>query len=130
MTEDESKQDQETLEFTREGETLGYISLDQATVLAMRVTRDAPGAYGRRFRNVPMAFEIVEDTETEDHYIVMSFRPEGPFTGTPGRGNSSSSKKRAPLLSGRCSAFLLRGESAVSYLARLRLGLRWWQPSL
>ena len=86
MTEDQGKQDQEKLEFTPEGETLGYISSDQATVLAMRVARDAPGAYGRRFRNVPMAFEITEGTETEDHYIVtLSFRPEGPFTGTPGR---------------------------------------------
>ena len=44
-------------EFTSEGETLGYISLDQAQILAMRTAREAPGAYGRRFARVPMAFE-------------------------------------------------------------------------
>ena len=34
MVEDESKQEEDKLEFTPEGETLGYISLDQARVLA------------------------------------------------------------------------------------------------
>ena len=73
-------------EFTSEGETLGYISLDQAQILAMRTAREAPGAYGRRFARVPMAFEVIEATETEDYYeVTLSFRPEGEFTGTPGR---------------------------------------------
>ena len=86
MAQDEGKKDEEKLEFTLEGETPGYISLDQARVLAMRTAREAPGAYGRRFRNVPMAFEVAEDEETEDHYVVtLSFRPEGEFTGTPGQ---------------------------------------------
>ena len=86
MAEDTGKQDEEKFDFTREGEALGYISLDQARVLAMRTAREAPGAYGRRFRNVPMAFEVVEDNETEDHYVVtLSFRPEGAFAGTSGQ---------------------------------------------
>jgi len=52
----------------------------------MRTARETPGAYGPRFASVPMAFEVVEDEETEDHYIVtLAFRPEGEFTGTPGR---------------------------------------------
>jgi len=85
MARDEGKQE-EKFDFTREGESLGYISLDQARVLAMRTARETPGDYGRRFRSANMAFEVVEDTETEDHYVVtLSFRPEGVFAGTPGR---------------------------------------------
>ena len=86
MAEDAGKQDEGKIDFTREGEALGYISLDQARVLAMRTAREAPNAYGRRFRNVAMAFDVVEDTETEDHYVVtLSFRPEGAFAGSPGQ---------------------------------------------
>lgn len=80
------KQEEEKFDFTAEGEVLGYIFLDQARVLAMRTARENPGDYGRRYRNVAMAFEVTEDEETEDHYVVtLSFRPEGPFTGTLGR---------------------------------------------
>ena len=39
------KQEEEKFDFTREGEALGYISLDQARVLAMRTAREAPGDY-------------------------------------------------------------------------------------
>ena len=86
MAEDQGKKEEEKFEFDSAGEALGYISLDQARILAMRTAREAPGAYGRRFRNVPMAFEVVEDNETEDHYMVtLSFRPQGQFTGTPGQ---------------------------------------------
>jgi len=86
MAEDQGKKEEEKFEFDSAGETLGYISLDQARILAMRTAREAPGAYGRRFRNVPMAFEAVEDNETEDHYMVtLSFRPQGQFTGAPGQ---------------------------------------------
>jgi len=85
-TEDQGKKDEEKFEFTAEGEALGYISFDQARVLAMGTTRETPGDYGRRFRNVNMAFKVVEGTETADHYVVTpSFRPEGEFIGTPGR---------------------------------------------
>ena len=85
MAEEQGKPE-EKVEFTREGETLGYISLDQARVLAMRTARETPGAYGRRYRANPMAFEVVEGTETEDHYIItLSLRPQGAFTGTPGQ---------------------------------------------
>ena len=84
MAEDEVKK--EEFDFTPEGEALGYISLDQARVLAMRTARESPGAYGRRFSKVPMAFEVAEEEDTEDHYVItLDFRPEGAFTGTPGR---------------------------------------------
>ena len=86
MAQDEGKQEEEKFDFTREGEVLGYISLDQARILAMRTAREAPGDYGRRYLDITMAFEVVEDSETEDHYVVtLSFRPQGRFTGTPGQ---------------------------------------------
>ena len=83
MAEDEGKKEEEKLELTPVGESLGYISLDQARVLAMRAAREDPGDYGRRFRGVAMAFDVVEAEETEDHYIItLSFRPQGQFSGT------------------------------------------------
>ena len=86
VAEYEEKKEEEKFEFTPEGEALGYISLDQARILAMRTSREAPGEYGRRFRNVPMAFEVVEANETEDYYeVTLSFRPQGAFTGTQGQ---------------------------------------------
>ena len=86
MAQDEGKQEEEKFDFTREAEALGYISLDQARVLAMRTARESPGAYGRRYRNVPMAFEMVEAIETEDYYeVTLSFRPQGTFAGTQGQ---------------------------------------------
>ena len=68
----------------------------------MCTARETPGAYGRRFDDVSMALEVVEDEETEDHYVItISFRPEGEFTGRPGR-EQFLLKKREPLPSGRC----------------------------
>ena len=86
MAEEQGKKEEEKFEFTPEGETLGYISLDQARVLAMRTAREAPGDYGRRFRNIPMAFEVAAEEETEDHYVVtLSLRPQGAFSGSAGQ---------------------------------------------
>ena len=86
MAEDGGKKDEEKLDFDSAGQAFGYISLDQARVLAMRTARDNPGEYGRRLTDVSMAFEVVEEEETEDHYVVtLSFRPQGAFTGAPGQ---------------------------------------------
>ena len=86
MAQDEGKQNEEKFDFTREGEALGYISLDQARVLAMRTAREAPGDYGRRFSDTPMAFDVVEAEETEDYYeVTLSYRPQGQFSGTTGQ---------------------------------------------
>ena len=86
MAQDEGKQEEEKLDFTREGEALGYISLDQARVLAMRTARESPGDYGPTFREVTMAFDVVEAEETEDHYVItIAFRPQGEFTRRAGR---------------------------------------------
>ncbi|MDP6801470.1 MAG: hypothetical protein FI707_01200 [SAR202 cluster bacterium] len=77
---------EDSFEFTDEGEAVEYIGLDEARVLAMRTAAETPGAYGRRFEGVPMAFELVSQIETEDHYtITLSLRPQGAYSGTPGR---------------------------------------------
>lgn len=93
MAEDPGKQE-EKLEFTPEGEALGYISLDQGRVLAMRTAAETPGTYGSSFANKPMAFEVVEAEETEDHYVItLGFRPQGEYAGRPGREQFSFRKK-------------------------------------
>ena len=56
MAEDQDKKEEEKFEFTPEGESLGYISSDQARVLAMRTARESPGVYGPTFQEAPMAF--------------------------------------------------------------------------
>ena len=85
MAEEEEKEEQK-FDFTPQGELLGYISLDQARVLAMRIARESPGVYGSGYRGVAMAFDVVEAEETEDHYtITLSIRPQGQFRGTPGQ---------------------------------------------
>ena len=95
MVEDQGKQEEEKFDFTREGEALGYISLDQARVLAMRTASEAPGAYGPAYQDVPMAFEVVEAEETEDHYVIsITFRPQGTFSGIPGREQFFIEKER------------------------------------
>ena len=49
---DESaKNDNAKIEFTPDGETLGYISLDQARVLALRIAREDTQAYGGKYQN-------------------------------------------------------------------------------
>ena len=85
MVEDGNEEEKLDL-FSAEGEASGYISLDQARVLAMRTARESPGEYGPGFKQVPMAFEVVGEEETEDHYVVtLHFRPQGEFAGAPGR---------------------------------------------
>jgi ABC-type transport system substrate-binding protein len=54
--------------------------------LAIRTASQTPGIRRRRYRDVPMAFEVVSATEDEETYdIVLSYRPQGDFTGTPGQ---------------------------------------------
>jgi len=68
MVEDEGKQEEDKFEFTAEAEAQGYISLNQARVLAMRTARETPGLYVRWLRRAPMAFEVVQADDTEHHY--------------------------------------------------------------
>lgn len=43
MADDPGSKEEEKFEFTPEGESLGYISLEQARVVAMQTARDEPG---------------------------------------------------------------------------------------
>jgi hypothetical protein len=72
-------------DFDDTGEVAGYISLDQARVLAMQPATREPGAYGDQFRDVLMAFNVENEEDTEDYYVItLSFRPQGEFRGTSG----------------------------------------------
>ena len=84
MTEEESKKDEEKLEFTAEGETSGYISLDQARVLALQHARDNREFYGR-YADRELVWQVVGADETEDYYEVrLSYSPARAFRGRPG----------------------------------------------
>ncbi|MBP63037.1 MAG: hypothetical protein CMJ62_16070 [Planctomycetaceae bacterium] len=73
---------------------MGYISLAQARLLAMQTARETPGNYGRRFVDTPMALTVDESGEDEDYYtVILSFKPEAGFTGTPGREQFFVSKE-------------------------------------
>lgn len=86
MAEDQGEKQEEKIDFTREGEAPGYIGMDQAHVRAMQVATETPGDYGSAYSGIRMAFDVVEDRETEDHYVItLSFRPQGDFDGRPGR---------------------------------------------
>ncbi len=82
MVEDE---DSEKIEITSRGENLGYISLSQATEMALRTAR-ASTARRHWILRRRMEFAVLNDYEDEDTYtIVLSFQPVGDFSGTPGQ---------------------------------------------
>jgi ABC-type transport system substrate-binding protein len=71
--------------FTREGEAVGYISLEQARVLAMRHARDNTDFYGPAYSRTNLVWEVISQEDGEDYYdIRLSFRPAGRFRGEPG----------------------------------------------
>ena len=77
---------EDSFEFDSAGEAVGDISMEQARVVAVRTARDSPGNYGRSYAAVRMVFDLVEQEEGQDYYVItLSFRPEGDFSGTPGR---------------------------------------------
>ena len=84
MAEEEGKQE-EKFDFTAEGEALGYISLAQARVLAIRHARDNPEFYGERYSGIRLVWEVTSEEDWDDFYeIRLSFRPAGRFRGEPG----------------------------------------------
>ena len=84
MVQDGGKEE-EKLEFTAEGEAIGYISLDQARVLALRHARDNTDFYGRRYGNQDLAWDVLDEQEREDYYYIrLSYRPVRGFRGQPG----------------------------------------------
>ena len=85
MAEDQGKEE-EKFDFTGEGEAVGYISLEQARVLAIQTARETPGEYGSQYQDISMAFEVVQANEGEDYYdVTLAFRPQTAFSGRPGQ---------------------------------------------
>jgi len=87
MDPEDKKED--SFEFDSAGETVGYISMPQARVLAMRTAREEPGNYGVDFAGIQMVFEVAsseQDSEEEGglFHVRLSYRPEGNFQGQPG----------------------------------------------
>ena len=77
-----------------EGKVESPIDMDQARFLAMRTVSESSAIYGRRFRKVAMALEIVGADERADDYLVtLSFRPQGQFGGAPGLQEISIAKE-------------------------------------
>lgn len=75
----------EKFDFTPEGETLGYISMDQARVIAVKHARDNADFYGTTYSGVNLVWEVVNQEETEDFYeIRIEFRKSGRRRGEPG----------------------------------------------
>ena len=73
------------LAFTSEGEGLGYVSLDQARVLAVQHARDNRGYYGRAYAKKELVWEVIGADESEDYYDVrLSYRIAGTTRGKPG----------------------------------------------
>ena len=66
---------EDSFEFDSAGEAVGYISMEQARVLAMRTARDEPGDYGADFQGTQMVFELAgaeQDTEEDGGLIHIS----------------------------------------------------------
>ena len=82
---DEEGKQEEKLEFTPEGESIGYISLEEARIQVMELARDDAGFYGSTYHKFDLVHELFSIEEGEDHYeIRLSFRPAGRYTGQPG----------------------------------------------
>ena len=80
------------IEFTRAGEVPGQISPSQSGMMALRTARAAPGRRRWILRR-KMVFDVLNDFEDESTYtVVLSFRPEGEFDGTPGQEQFKFSK--------------------------------------
>ena len=79
MTEDPEKKRRRKVRVRLGGPGLGYISLDQAGVLAIQTARGTPGEYGSQYQDVPMAFEVSNGHDTEDYEDLYTITcPSGP----------------------------------------------------
>ena len=79
MVEDQDKQDDEKLDFDSAGQALGYISLDQARVLALQHARDNREFYGK-YADREITWEELSAEESEDYYrIRLAYSPAGNF---------------------------------------------------
>ena len=68
-----------------ESESPDHISITQASEMALRTAR-ASATRQRWFSRRRMLFDVLDEDEDKDGYtVVLSFRPEGDFEGTPGQ---------------------------------------------
>lgn len=75
-----------------ENESLGHISISQASQMAVRTAR-ASATSQRGFSRKRMLFDVLSEDEDKDGYtVVLSFCPEGNFEGTPGQERFKFSK--------------------------------------
>ena len=85
MADDEDKKEEEDFKFDSAGEERGYISLEQARVLAVRHARENTDFYGPEYSDLPLTYRVVGEEEGEDYYYIrLSYRPAGRFRGEPG----------------------------------------------
>ena len=65
---------------------LGYIGMEQAQVLAIRVAKESPGNYINAYSGSRMPFDVAQSYDKEnDQVVTLSFRPQGDFSGKPGQ---------------------------------------------
>ena len=77
MAEEPDKKD-DKFEFTPEGESVEYISLGDARMMAIRHARDNTEIYGAEYQDTSLVWEPVSEEESEEFYdIKLSFRPAG-----------------------------------------------------
>ena len=73
------RQTRRQIDFNSAGEALGYISPDQARILALQHACDNREFYGR-YAQRNLAWDILSANETEDYYEVrLAYRPAGNF---------------------------------------------------
>ena len=74
MVDEEDKQDDEDegkkFAFDSAGEAVGYISLEQARILAARHARENTDFYGRRYSGRGLGWEVVGQEEGEEYYFI------------------------------------------------------------
>ena len=101
MAEDqENKEDK--IDFTLDAQAVGYISLEQARVLAIRHARDNMDFYGPRYSGINLVWEVISQEDGEEYYdIRLSFRPRAASGENPAL-SSSSSTNWATSRSARC----------------------------
>ena len=76
MVEDKGKEEEK---FDLSPELEGYISLDEARVLALQHARDNCEVYGR-YAKVELVVEVIGAVQTENFYeVTLSFLPPGDF---------------------------------------------------
>ena len=75
MAEDQEKKEEEKVEFDSTGQAIGYISLDQARVLAMEHARDNRDFHGRGYARRELVWEELSAEESEDYYRIQLADP-------------------------------------------------------